>query len=345
MPQKAFEIDESVALPSLFTHHYVKGMHLLIVGSRPTWIVLNDKEYNAFKTLCSGVSIRKLLKTHDKAVVSCLLAKVEQARFYADDSSSRRTYEPKLTLYITNLCNLRCVHCYANAGEKLPDELRTEEWIEVIRQYSSLTEAGEVTISGGEPTLHLGLNVILKEISGFGHRIVLFTNGTTKGGKLGWSEIARQIDVVQLSIDGFDETTNNAIRGEGTYHKILEAYRAFYHTDVQIRLSVCAMPQNVDSLANGLLGFLKKYDPEKKIGLILSPTVIAGRNDEGKYAFDYPELQDGIGDTLDQIWRSGWRFPNTFQRNDHQPRCGIGSSILISPNGGYRACTFAPISG
>ncbi len=277
--------------------------------------------------------------------VNRLLAKLHQARFYRDDASARRTYTPKLTLYISNRCNLKCVHCYASGGEPLPSELTTEELLDLIDQYSYIAKAGEVTISGGEPTLHQDLDRILRAVIERGHRSVLFTNGTTNGGGMGWISLGRIVNVVQLSIDAFDQPTNDQIRGRGTFMKILKTYETLYQTPTQIRLSVCAMPQNIDSLRTGLLPFLNQYDPQKKIGLILSPTVVAGRNDAGIYAFDYPELQKAIGDSLDEIWQSGWRFPNTFQRNDHQPRCGIGSSILIMPDGGYRACTFAPISG
>lgn len=345
MPKIDFDLDSSLSLARKYTHHNVKSANLLIVGERPTWIVLDDSEYDAFLALYDGQVLRKVLQNHPKGKVSQLLAKIHQAQFYSCDSSSRRKYPPKLTLYITNRCNLRCAHCYASAGDKLPSELTTEELLDAIEQYSQIANNGEVTISGGEPTLHPDLDAILYSIASNDHRSVLFTNGTTSGGKLGWQKLAESVDVVQLSIDGFDETTNNSIRGRNTFYKILESYSVFYPKKVQIRLSVCAMPQNVNSLKEGLLPFLNEYDPEKKIGLILSPTIAAGRNECGDYAFDYPELQNAIGDVLDEIWRSGWRFPNTFQRNDRQPRCGIGSSILIMPDGGYRACTFAPISG
>jgi radical SAM protein with 4Fe4S-binding SPASM domain len=345
MAKVDFDLDQAVKLPSNYTHHVVRGMHLLMVGERPTWIVLNDTELHTFESLALGHTIRGLLDSHPNRTVSNLLTKIHHAQFYSDDASSRRTYPPKLTLYITNRCNLRCLHCYASAGEALPDELSTEELLSAIVQYSEVATNGEVTISGGEPTLHPDLERILSAITEHGHRSVLFTNGTTNGGKIGWETIGKTVDVIQLSIDGFDEVTNDSIRGKGTFERILKTYELLYNSNVQIRLSVCAMPQNVQSLKEGLLPFLNEYDPAKKTGLILSPTVVAGRNEDGAYAFDYPELQDAIGDALDEIWRSGWRFPNTFQRNDHQPRCGIGSSILIAPDGGYRACTFAPISG
>ena len=37
-------------------------------------------------------------------------------------------------LHITNLCNLKCKHCYASAGEKFPNEMTYDEIIDVIDQ-------------------------------------------------------------------------------------------------------------------------------------------------------------------------------------------------------------------
>ena len=345
MPKVDFDLDLTVSLPVAYTRHVVRNMHLLIVGDRPTWIVLNNDEYEALQSLAEGCTVRALLGQHSENTVSRLLSKIHQARFYKDDASSRRNYPVKLTLYITNECNLRCAHCYASAGAAFPCELTTDQLLDILDQYSEICPKGEVTISGGEPTLHPDLERILSSIHAHGHRSVLFTNGTTTGGKLGWDALGRRVNVVQLSLDGFDQATNDSIRGKHTFPKILQTYKILYNTPAQIRISVCAMPQNVASLKKGLLSFLTEHDPQKKTGLILSPTVEAGRNEAGTYALDYPELQEAIGDSLDDIWRSGWRFPNTFQRNDHQPRCGIGSAILVAPDGGYRACTFAPISG
>lgn len=345
MPRVDFELDSPVHLPGFYTHHFLHDRHLLLAPDRPTWIALKDTEYLACQDLAEGRTVRMALEIHSEETVRGLLSKIHQAGFYREDRSYRRTYPPKLTLYITNRCNLQCVHCYASAGKPLPAELSPTDFIDAIEQYSEFVQNGEVTVSGGEPTLHPALGQILNAIKDQGHRSVLFTNGTTRGGKQGWEALGESADVIQLSLDGFDQTTNDAIRGKGSYSKILATFNALYRTQVQIRLSVCAMPQNVESLRQGLLPFLREFDPERKIGLILSPTVVAGRNQSGKYAFDYPELQEAIGDALDSAWQSGWRFPNTFQRNDCQPRCGIGSSILIAPDGAYRACTFAPVSG
>ena len=52
----------------------------------------------------------------------------------------------------TNLCNLKCKHCYQSAGQKASDELTTEERRKVINE---LYDAGVVSIafSGGEPLM------------------------------------------------------------------------------------------------------------------------------------------------------------------------------------------------
>ncbi len=64
MPSIDFELDAQVLLPTQFTDHLIRGMHLLIVAERPTWIVLNDAEFDAFKQLSKRVTVRELLNSH-----------------------------------------------------------------------------------------------------------------------------------------------------------------------------------------------------------------------------------------------------------------------------------------
>jgi MoaA/NifB/PqqE/SkfB family radical SAM enzyme len=51
---------------------------------------------------------------------------------------------------ITNACNLKCAHCYENAGKRSSNELTNQE---IIRGLEIISKAGVTSIafSGGEP--------------------------------------------------------------------------------------------------------------------------------------------------------------------------------------------------
>jgi pyruvate formate lyase activating enzyme len=76
-------------------------------------------------------------------------------------------------------CNFRCPFCH-NAGLVLsPDAFPTLSWDWIKARLSRFKGwLDGVVITGGEPTLHQGLGLLIEEIRGLGLRIKLDTNGT-----------------------------------------------------------------------------------------------------------------------------------------------------------------------
>jgi len=54
---------------------------------------------------------------------------------------------------ITNMCNLRCRHCYQQAGHVSKDELTLEEKLKLVDELASVGIVG-IAFSGGEPIMH-----------------------------------------------------------------------------------------------------------------------------------------------------------------------------------------------
>ena len=79
---------------------------------------------------------------------------------------------------MTQACNLKCVHCYAQAkAAGGPDELTTEEGKALI---DDLTDFGSPVIlfSGGEPLMRPDLTELIRHAVSRGMRAVISTNGT-----------------------------------------------------------------------------------------------------------------------------------------------------------------------
>lgn len=72
-----------------------------------------------------------------------------------DDSPSPLKH---VWLELTALCNLECVHCYADSHPRVDrsTELHIEDWIEVAKKLARLSPE-IVTLIGGEPTIRLDL--------------------------------------------------------------------------------------------------------------------------------------------------------------------------------------------
>lgn len=77
---------------------------------------------------------------------------------------------------LSNLCNFRCMYCYRNAGEPLPDELTLQELVDAAQQALELGIRKVGIVGAGEPTLDNRLLPLLNVLTPV--KVNLFTNGT-----------------------------------------------------------------------------------------------------------------------------------------------------------------------
>ncbi len=76
-------------------------------------------------------------------------------------------------------CNLRCPYCHNHRLVLKPDSLETIPLEQILERLTPLNDWIEgVCITGGEPTIHRGLPVLLRKIREAGFKAKLDTNGT-----------------------------------------------------------------------------------------------------------------------------------------------------------------------
>lgn len=127
-----------------------------------------------------------------------------------------------LTWEWTYACDLQCVHCLSSSGRRDPRELSTEEMKAIVDQLAEM-QVFYVNIGGGEPMLRPDFFELVEYCVEKGVGVKFSTNG----GRI-TAENARRLAAmdyvdIQLSLDGVDELTNDAVRGEGTYARVREA--------------------------------------------------------------------------------------------------------------------------
>jgi MoaA/NifB/PqqE/SkfB family radical SAM enzyme len=128
------------------------------------------------------------------------------------------------------LCNLQCAHCFVSSS---PTN-HSFEMMSLPEVRASLAEAEalgvkEYYFTGGEPFLHRDILEILQAALALGPVTVL-TNGVlikeeTASGLKRLSDGSDHSLDVRISMDGLDAATNDAVRGAGTYGRILEGVR------------------------------------------------------------------------------------------------------------------------
>lgn len=144
--------------------------------------------------------------------------------------------KPVVVWNVTRRCNLKCVHCYAHARDRLfPDELTTQEGLKLL---DDLARFGSpvVLFSGGEPLMRPDLVELAGYAVSKGMRAVISTNGT-----LITTDVARELKTIGLSYVGISldgmEQVNDRFRGvAGAFRKALEGISACQEAGIKVGL-------------------------------------------------------------------------------------------------------------
>ncbi|MEW6409376.1 MAG: 12,18-didecarboxysiroheme deacetylase [Nitrospirota bacterium] len=146
--------------------------------------------------------------------------------------------KPVVVWNMTRRCNLKCVHCYAQAiplNEPHPEELTTEEARTLI---DDLSEFGVPVIlfSGGEPLVRKDLPELAQYAKEKGMRAVISTNGTLITSSV--AHLLKEIGLsyVGISLDG-GLNTNDAFRGvKGAFEKAINGIRNCKEEGIKVGL-------------------------------------------------------------------------------------------------------------
>lgn len=229
-----------------------------------------------------------------------------------------------LYLHVTFACNLRCSHCYAEAG---PPRTGTMAVAEVVRAAREAAERGfrHVVITGGEPLVHPQRDDLLEALASIRAGIkptltVLRTSlAVPLTGELA-TRLASATDELVVSIDGNRETHDRR-RGAGTYDLTEANLRALAGLHGTTELSIATVlplgeangepGESVRALARELSIRRTRFRPLLPIGRALG----AGLD-------IVPETLWGHLDPADMV---AYGFSPTST-------CGIGQNLYVEPD-------------
>ena len=163
-----------------------------------------------------------------------------------------------MTYFVTNACNLRCVHCFYWRELRRPEEELSLEAISRIAR--SLKHPIDLALTGGEPTLRSDLVDICRvfhEENGC-RRMAIATNGSLPARVAGiCTDILETLDLeslsIQVSLDG-SEAAHDAIRQvEGAHAKAMETIEALqqlgtHDRRLSVHAALCIQQANIESL-------------------------------------------------------------------------------------------------
>ncbi len=160
-------------------------------------------------------------------------------------------------LELTDLCNLRCIHCYGEFGNSVINKSRIlsiNDWKEIIDKLLDI-DCKNIQLIGGEPLMHKDFMEILdySHKKGF-KRIDLFTNGTlideTIAKKLGRYNIN-----VRVSVYGHNPVVHDSItKVNGSFEKNRRGLELLKKYSVNTSIAIIIMKEN-----EAYLDEIKKY--------------------------------------------------------------------------------------
>ncbi len=132
-----------------------------------------------------------------------------------------------LWLQVTGtLCNLACLHCFISCGPKNDNhQMMTMEQVEDAIERAVQEGVKEFYFTGGEPFMHPEIEALIDRALAEGPLTVL-TNGILIDEEMAtwlgerFRESRYSLDL-RVSMDGTTASENDAIRGRGTFEKIL----------------------------------------------------------------------------------------------------------------------------
>lgn len=252
---------------------------------------------------------------------------------------------PDLTVFFlsTYKCNFRCKHCEANAGEKVVDELTTDEICNLITELGEM-KVKRVFIGGGEPLVRKDVFEIIRHVIDTGMEYGITSNGyLVNRFKKEFTDMKPFLFFT--SIDGL-ETTNDEIRGKkGAFKETLHALEFFKSIGVGFRsVNTVVLPDNIEELPelkkvimNSGANFWRFAMPIP-VGRAKDNEKMHLTNDQIKYLFDFVEETNKDFD-VEITEDAGYLGCLSMKLRQRPFFCGAGfTRVSIMPDGDVFGC-------
>jgi radical SAM protein with 4Fe4S-binding SPASM domain len=205
-----------------------------------------------------GVSKEQMIEALKNPVMRRGIANVLEGIGYYGVQRPQTTAAPFLIVWnFTKQCNLRCKHCYENAGPKpAPDELTTEEAKRAVDEFAN---AGVVALSfsGGEPLARKDFFEVAEYATEKEFYVSVASNGTLITQKVAQKMKEAGVQYVEISLDGF-EKTHDEFRGiQRAWKRAIEGIKNCVKAGLDTGVATTATHYNLKEIPK-LVEFVEK---------------------------------------------------------------------------------------
>ena len=334
--------------PVNFTSHRINGKNLLIYPEKPAWVVLNDKEFDAFRIINKSNANIKDLEALKNVQKRCT-----EVNFFEENAKEvkEKTQEFEFDVYelhliLTHSCNLRCLHCYMEAGDKLNDELSFDELKAFLAKIFQFTQKKiNVVLSGGEPLGVRWLSDLISFLKENDCSIEIYTNGILIKEEF-LNEHSKNINNIQIGMEGISARTYEVIRKGSDFKTIKENIQLIKNHKIPLTLAIIIMPHNFEELKFEIRNFIDDIFYED-----LKIRIDAEIDWEGRaenllslnFKNFYKNNMEEILQFTSELYR--WYYQkfnlevqSSFVSGHKMENCGIGLGMTIESNGDLFPC-------
>lgn len=157
-----------------------------------------------------------------------------------------------VALNLTRRCNLKCAHCYLDAGTLNsgdPDELATVEVCTLLNEIAALSQETMVVLTGGEPLLRHDIMDIARHASDLGLMVVMGTNGVLLTEKRVTALQQAGVSAVGVSVDSLDADYHDGFRGApGSWAKTMSGIDTCRRAGLMFQIHFSVTDDNANEL-------------------------------------------------------------------------------------------------
>ena len=344
MPSKSFKLNAKFKLPSDISISVFENKFLVIAPKKGTYIVLDNIQLKFFKFLKIGHTLNELL--NNKFYSNDLFPKLQDLLVQFEVRNFYESYKPvektQLTarLYLTNECNLKCIHCYRYSGEKEKNELSFYKWKEILQKLKD-NGIKDISISGGEPFIYNDIYELIDyAVENVGMNVTVLSNGTKIDFE--YTSTLKKLKEIQLSIDGPSEKINDEIRGNGVFLKVMNTLDKIYSIGITVTISMTLFDKYFEDYKLFLEYFLQELKNKygNSIKIRFTSEILPGRNinkDDIRLSNDL--LKNFADDICKKVYGPEWIFQTYYNLiSNFHTNCGYGTVVTIDSKGIIYSC-------
>ena len=247
-------------------------------------------------------------------------------------------------VYITTHCNRHCTYCFLPADFFASGRRMSLDSFSGVVNWSQRHGVGEITLLGGEPSLHPAFAEMASLASARGLSVRVVTNGAPRfrrllaEGAIGPHNLAR----VAVSLDSLDQTVQDEFRGPGAWQDAMATIEALREHGVAFDINVTAVKSVLAGMAN-LIDFADQagcrrvnihWPSTMGIGSGLDPEQIPERNEWEALVSWVEKREERRPDFFVEIERG------FLAEGEHLTGCALtdSSNLQILPDGSAYRC-------